>query len=86
MKLFVYVLYSKKRHKSYVGCSHDVDARLAEHNAGKVRSTRGGAPWIVVYTEKSNDYSDARKRKSYYKSNAGCRKLKQIFGNLTTER
>ncbi len=36
----VYILYSEKCGRFYVGYSADVSARLERHNAGKVAATR----------------------------------------------
>jgi len=52
MEYFVYILYSEKCDKYYVGHSDDVHRRLDEHNSG-----RGGKytirckPWELVYSE-----------------------------------
>lgn len=81
---FVYIIFSKTRNKTYVGCASDVNRRLANHNAGRVKSTRFGVPWHVVYTEQLESYSLARKKEKYYKSSAGRRKLRVILNHNTT--
>ena len=40
MSYFVYILYSSKCNRYYIGYSADVQERLARHNAGKVTATR----------------------------------------------
>lgn len=35
-KYFVYVLFSPKDRKLYIGYTHNIDLRLLEHNSGKV--------------------------------------------------
>ena len=57
MKYFVYILYSKKRDRYYIGYSFNPESRLEEHNLGATKSTRTGSPWILVYTE---DFEDKR--------------------------
>jgi len=46
---YVYILYSEKIDRYYIGYSSDVEKRLAEkHNAGYVKATRNGMPYILV--------------------------------------
>ncbi|MBT8182010.1 MAG: GIY-YIG nuclease family protein [Eudoraea sp.] len=42
--MFVYVLFSEKRSRYYVGQTADINKRLKRHNEGFVPSTRGGIP------------------------------------------
>ena len=77
----VYVLYSERLDRSYVGCSADVDRRVSTHNAGQVTATRSGVPWRVIYVETVGRYAEARRRERYYKSAAGRRRLKTIFAD-----
>jgi len=63
----VYILFSEEFIPYLCGCSHDVTERLCVHNAGKVKATKNGVPWIVIYTETVGDYKEARKRELYYK-------------------
>jgi putative endonuclease len=46
--MFVYILYSEKRSRYYVGQSSDVNKRLERHNQGIVLSTKSGTPWKLV--------------------------------------
>ena len=48
---FVYILYSKKFDRYYVGQCEDLTVRLARHNAKRVLSTKPYVPWEVVYSE-----------------------------------
>ena len=77
----VYILYSKKTGKSYVGSSHNDDSknRLIEHNRGKTRSTKYGCPWILVYEEKMANYTEARKQELFLKSGIGRQQVKKII-------
>lgn len=76
---FVYVLYSEKFDRRYVGMSSGIEKRLKEHNAGKTKSTKAFVPWKVIHTESFNDRISARKREKYLKSAAGRRDLKKIL-------
>jgi len=47
MSFFVYILYSEKYDRFYVGQTKDVDARIIQHNSGYDRSTSPYRPWIL---------------------------------------
>jgi putative endonuclease len=79
--MWVYILHSEGFGRYYVGMSEDVEKRLAEHNVGRVMSTKGYKPWKVVYKEKCKDREEARKREKYLKSAAGRRYRKNILGH-----
>ncbi|MBE0572266.1 MAG: GIY-YIG nuclease family protein [Ignavibacteriaceae bacterium] len=75
----VYVLFSKKLNKRYIGSTQDVDQRLNEHNLGKSKFTSGGIPWELIYNESFSTNSEARKRESFLKSGVGRKFLDQIL-------
>ena len=68
---YVYVLYNKDYNRHYIGSTRDLDARIKAHRSGKVRSTKAYRPWDLVYQEKFDDYSEARKRELFLKSGVG---------------
>ena len=58
---WVYILYSEKCDRYYIGYSADVIARLERHNAGKVTATRNCNPYIFKTTKKFATEPEARK-------------------------
>ena len=61
-KWFLYILRCGDG-SLYTGITTDVEARLAQHRAGKgAKYTRGRGPLEVVYTEECEDHSAALKR------------------------
>lgn len=50
---FVYVLKSEVDGRLYKGLTQNIENRLKEHNNGKMKSTKGYIPWVLVYHEKS---------------------------------
>ena len=72
----VYVLSSMKDGKLYTGYTGDLAVRLAEHNAGRVASTKNIRPLKLVYTETYADQKDAIRRERYLKTGWGRRFLK----------
>ncbi|MDC6362636.1 MULTISPECIES: GIY-YIG nuclease family protein [Flavobacteriaceae] len=73
LMFFVYVLYSSKFERYYVGFTKDIARRLKEHNAGKTTSTKPFVPWKLVHEESFETLAEARKREKYLKSAAGRR-------------
>ncbi|MFA5832975.1 MAG: GIY-YIG nuclease family protein [Bacteroidota bacterium] len=47
----VYVLWSDRLQKRYVGSCEDLKIRIKQHNNGESKFTKGGIPWILIYTE-----------------------------------
>jgi putative endonuclease len=48
---YVYIIYSEKLDRYYVGYCDDLDWRLDRHNWGWGRYTKSGIPWRLVYHE-----------------------------------
>ncbi|NCX94811.1 MAG: GIY-YIG nuclease family protein [Chitinophagia bacterium] len=59
---FVYILFSAKLNKYYVGACTNLERRLYEHNIGHSTFTATGTPWELKYTETYNSLPDAKKR------------------------
>jgi putative endonuclease len=75
---FVYILYSDKFERYYIGHSHKHLSRLKDHNRGKVKSTKAYAPWRIIHTEKYKSKSDAYIREMQikgYKTGEAFKKL-----------
>ena len=67
----VYVLWSEKLQKRYVGSTANLARRMAEHNRGGSKFSKGGIPWILLYEESCSDVHVARMREGFLKSGAG---------------
>ena len=81
----VYVIESLKDQIWYTGMALDVNKRLAEHNSGKNRFTKGHRPWKIIYTEQHSDWTLARPREKYLKTAAGKNWLaKKIEGGIAS--
>lgn len=46
---YAYILLSSKSHKFYFGSTSDLRIRLSLHNKGKVKPTKHGLPWELVW-------------------------------------
>ena len=61
MEYEVYILFSQKYLKYYVGQTKDIEKRIIRHNKGYVPSTKSGLPWDLVLTIKVENRSEAMK-------------------------
>jgi putative endonuclease len=68
---YVYVLWSEKLKKRYVGFSANPAKRLDEHNSSKSAFTKTGIPWKLIYTEEYLSETEARKREKFLKCGVG---------------
>ena len=48
---YVYILLNETNTRTYTGVADDVNKRLAEHNAGRVKSSRPYRPYKIINTE-----------------------------------
>ncbi|HYW36434.1 MAG TPA: GIY-YIG nuclease family protein [Balneolaceae bacterium] len=74
---YAYILQSVSHGTYYYGSSEDVEKRLKQHNAGKVRYTKGRRPWKLHYSEQFPTRSEAVRRERFFKSIDGYRYLKE---------
>jgi len=58
----MYILFSEKLNKYYVGACTDMQRRLYEHNIGHSRFTSLGVPWVIVCKEEFATLAEAKKR------------------------
>ncbi len=79
MKYFVYFLKSLKNGDIYVGSTTDVSNRFALHNAGRVKSTKGYKPWILLGSIEYNSRSEAVKMEQFYKTGQQKEILKKKY-------
>ena len=61
MDAFVYILFSKKLNKFYIGSTNDLQRRLYEHNIGHSVYTKTGIPWELVFSNEFETLALARK-------------------------
>jgi len=76
---YLYILFNKAETRTYVGVASDVNKRLEEHNAGRVKSSRPYLPYKIVHIESFETLSSARQKEKFYKSTTGRRKLREIL-------
>lgn len=79
MSYTVYILYSLKDKKLYVGCTSNISNRIKKHNDGHVIVTKHRRPLCLIHTEIFKSKSEAFNRERFLKSLWGAREKKKIL-------
>jgi len=79
MSYYVYILYSRKADRYYVGETENVDIRLKSHLSGISRYTSIADDWTVVHTEPFNSRSDAIRREKDIKRKKSRKYIESIL-------
>ncbi|HEV2388234.1 MAG TPA: GIY-YIG nuclease family protein [Candidatus Acidoferrales bacterium] len=77
--VYVYVLRSLHSQRQYIGITKDLESRLREHNSGRTRATKAGAPWEIVRSEEYPDRTGAAQRERFLKSGTGRQQLRALL-------
>ncbi|GAB3232071.1 GIY-YIG nuclease family protein [Algoriphagus aestuariicola] len=79
---FVYILFSTKTRKYYVGSAENLESRLRHHNSGLTPYTKSGAPeWSVRYSETVENRSLALKRELEIKRKKSRRYIEWLIAS-----
>ena len=78
--MYVYILFSEKRSRYYVGQTTDIQKRLKRHNQGNVLSTKTGIPWELVLQIEVLNRSEATILEKKIKKLGAKRYLDNLFG------
>ncbi|OGU72532.1 MAG: hypothetical protein A2V93_10470 [Ignavibacteria bacterium RBG_16_34_14] len=76
---YVYVLWSDKLKRRYIGSSENVESRLNKQNTGLSNYTSRGIPWILIHQEKFETKAEALQREKFLKSGMGRGWLNQLY-------
>ena len=68
---YIYVLYSPKFDRIYIGQTNNIEGRVEQHNTGRSRYTKRYIPWELAHYEKFATRSEAMKREKELKSHKG---------------
>ena len=77
-KYFVYILYSKRLNKYYIGSTYDVGWRLERHNARWGKYTKTGIPWEIVFAEEYLSKTEALNREKEIKKKKSRKYIEEI--------
>ncbi|MFZ5559296.1 MAG: GIY-YIG nuclease family protein [Patescibacteria group bacterium] len=73
---YVYILFSHKDGKLYIGYTPDLKMRIKKHNSGYVRATKNRRPLKLIYYESYLEEPDAKRREKFLKGGKGREELK----------
>lgn len=82
MFYYVYILYSQKDGKLYIGYTEDLKKRLKKHKDGFVKATKNRRPLELIHYEAYKTESDAKQREKYLKGGKGHQELKIQIRNI----
>ncbi len=78
---YIYIIYSKKLNKKYIGYCENLKNRVKEHNNGESKFTSRGVPWSLVYYQVFLSEADARNEERFLKSGKGRDRLKFLLND-----
>jgi len=79
----VYVLFSRKYRKIYIGYSSNLAQRFLSHNELSNKGyTKRYRPWIIAFTEEYEDKYEALKRERFLKTGKGREWVWEKIGEL----
>ena len=86
---WVYVLFSEKDRMPYTGYTSNLERRMRDHHAGKVRSTRHRRPLVLIYKEGFPGKAAAMDRERFLKTPAAAaiksELLRRVRGGQASE-
>ena len=82
MNYTVYILFSEKHNKTYVGYTSDLIKRFHSHNSLAIKGwTISFRPWKVMYVEFFDSKMDALRREKVLKTGKGRDFIKKLMLN-----
>ncbi len=82
---YIYILFSSKDYKLYIGYTENLKTRLGEHFHGRVIATKNRRPLILIHYEALTNKQDAKVRERFLKSGFGRSQLKKAIQNRLGE-
>ena len=76
MVYHVYILYSVKLNRFYVGHTSNLENRFKKHNNGESAYTSQGIPWNLLWSTTKNSYRRAEALEFKLKNLSRVRKIK----------
>ena len=75
----VYILYSLKLDRFYIGYTENIDVRLMQHNSGISSFTAKATDWQLKYSETCFSREDAHKRELEIKKKKSRRYIEWLI-------
>jgi len=85
MKYYIYILFSKKLNRYYVGTTDDVEKRLLEHNSRTYKDsfTSRGLPWELKLAFEVDDSTLAYKLEAFIKRMKSKKFIEKVILDTT---
>jgi putative endonuclease len=74
----VYVLYSEKYDRLYIGQTNNLENRIKRHNSGYEAATKPYVPWILITAFEFETREESVKMEKHWKQSNNRRKLRQL--------
>lgn len=85
MKYYVYILFSLKDQKFYIGFTTDLKKRLIQHARGLITATKFRTLFRLIHYEYFVNETDAKAREVFLKSGFGRKQFKASLKRTLTE-
>ena len=82
MDFTVYIIYSEKLDKYYVGYTEDVNVRLTQHNDGLSTFTSKSKDWRLVYQERFATRQEAQARERAIKGKKSRKYIEWLISQV----
>lgn len=82
---YIYILFSLKDHKLYIGYTENLKIRLGEHFRGRSTATKNRRPLLLIHYEAFVNKKDAKAREVFLKSGFGRSQLKKALQHKLEE-
>lgn len=79
---YVYILFSKKDNKLYIGSTGNLKQRICQHKRGLVDATKYRLPVKMIYCEIFISKKDSLREERFLKSGKGRERLKELLKNI----
>ncbi|TVL98087.1 MAG: excinuclease ABC subunit C, partial [Candidatus Brocadia sp. WS118] len=79
---YLYILYSEKIDRYYIGASYNPEERLQYHNTFPKGWTRRGRPWKLMYSKPFPTKEEAMKWERWIKQQKDRRIIQSIIDGL----
>jgi putative endonuclease len=86
MLFYVYIIYSRKLDKYYVGHTEDIAKRLEQHNSGISTFTAKSSDWEIVYQEVFETREGARLREKAIKAKKSRKYIEWLISSKGSEK
>ncbi len=83
MSYFLYIIYSAKLDKYYVGHTEDLSIRLIQHNKGISEFTSVAQDWVLAYSEAFESREVARKREMEIKKRKSRKYIEWLISSAS---